>query len=90
MSGKFKLGDRDFHLSEFRQYLDEQQINESTGGYLNGLLVDLRKTIEGLADPANRSAKGITPQKIKEIVKALDKLELIMKKNLDKSGLIGW
>lgn len=87
MSEKINLKeDRDFFIREFRKNV----LNESVGGYLNNMLADLRQTIERLADPDNRSAKGVTDQDVKAMIKQLDKLELVMKQKLSRKGLSGW
>ncbi len=84
--GKFKLGDRDFHLSEFRRFLDEDKINESTGGYLTGLIDSLRNTVNDLSSVS----KYIKDSDTKEILAAITNLEKLMRKKLKNKGLIGW
>jgi len=79
---KYEITDRDYFFSKFQDFLNEDTLNESTGGALWNLLADLATTMGRIPD--------LSDSEVKEIKDAIKNLEKVMRKNLRGKGLSGW
>lgn len=81
-----KMNKKDFNDKDpaFNENSNESELNESTGGYLNGLfnnLIEVAEKLEGL---------HIDKKTVKELTASVEKLRAEFKKKLKPAGLSGW
>ena len=77
-------------MKNFSDFLNEDFVNESTGGYIAGVIDNLRQFAEDPNQWSGTSSESAVAKAKADMVKAVDDLEKVFKKALKEKGLSGW